>query len=72
MYHETESDTVISILIIFVINTIIFLFSVDFNVEDYDNLQISNHGRTLTVSDLVEHREHEFQFKVLLFSSFRI
>ncbi|XP_063685211.1 uncharacterized protein LOC134819287 isoform X5 [Bolinopsis microptera] len=37
---------------------------VDLNVDDYPNLQLSNHGRTLTVTDLVKHREHEFQCKI--------
>ncbi|XP_063688810.1 uncharacterized protein LOC134821911 [Bolinopsis microptera] len=37
---------------------------VDLNVDDYPNLQLSNHGRTLTVTDIVEHREHKFQCKI--------
>ena len=40
-------------------------FTVDLNVDNYDGLQISNHGRTLTVSDLVKHQKDEFLCKVI-------
>ncbi|XP_063685928.1 uncharacterized protein LOC134819740 [Bolinopsis microptera] len=37
---------------------------VDLDFDKHPNLQLSNHGRTLTVRDLVKYREHEFQCKI--------
>lgn len=39
---------------------------VDLSVDNYPHLKLTNFGRTLAVSNLVEHSDHEFRCKVLL------